>query len=85
MEVRCRNQQIKDFELNFQNFVSRHESSRRLALRIGMFIPRGVGDPRRFGPPNHKAIVRYGQRADDLGFDSLWRAEATGLGDKIHE
>src|SRR5438477_869 len=37
-----------------------------------MFIPRGVGDPRRFGPPSHKAIVRYGQRADELGFDSLW-------------
>jgi alkanesulfonate monooxygenase SsuD/methylene tetrahydromethanopterin reductase-like flavin-dependent oxidoreductase (luciferase family) len=37
-----------------------------------MFIPRGVGDPRSFGPPSHKAIVRYGQMADELGFDSLW-------------
>jgi alkanesulfonate monooxygenase SsuD/methylene tetrahydromethanopterin reductase-like flavin-dependent oxidoreductase (luciferase family) len=37
-----------------------------------MFIPRGVGDPRTFGPPSHKAIVRYGQTADELGFDSLW-------------
>jgi alkanesulfonate monooxygenase SsuD/methylene tetrahydromethanopterin reductase-like flavin-dependent oxidoreductase (luciferase family) len=41
-------------------------------LSVGMFIPRGVGDPRRFGPPSHKAIVQYGQRADALGFDSLW-------------
>src|SRR5262245_61816466 len=37
-----------------------------------MFVPRGVGDPRRFGPPSHKAIVGYGRRADELGFDSLW-------------
>jgi alkanesulfonate monooxygenase SsuD/methylene tetrahydromethanopterin reductase-like flavin-dependent oxidoreductase (luciferase family) len=37
-----------------------------------MFVPRGVGDPRRFGQPSHKAILRYGQWADDLGFDSLW-------------
>jgi len=43
-----------------------------VALSVGMFIPRGVGDPRQFGPPSHKAIVRYGQRADELGFDSLW-------------
>jgi alkanesulfonate monooxygenase SsuD/methylene tetrahydromethanopterin reductase-like flavin-dependent oxidoreductase (luciferase family) len=41
-------------------------------VKIGMFIPRGVGDPRRFGPPSLKSIVRYGQRADDLGFDSLF-------------
>jgi alkanesulfonate monooxygenase SsuD/methylene tetrahydromethanopterin reductase-like flavin-dependent oxidoreductase (luciferase family) len=41
-------------------------------LKVGMFIPRGVGDPRKFGPPSHKAIVRYGQIADELGFDSLW-------------
>ena len=43
-----------------------------MAVSVGMFIPRGVGDPRQFGPPSHKAIVRYGQRADELGFDSLW-------------
>jgi alkanesulfonate monooxygenase SsuD/methylene tetrahydromethanopterin reductase-like flavin-dependent oxidoreductase (luciferase family) len=43
-----------------------------VAVSVGMFVPRGVGDPRRFGPPSHKAIVRYGQRADELGFDSLW-------------
>jgi alkanesulfonate monooxygenase SsuD/methylene tetrahydromethanopterin reductase-like flavin-dependent oxidoreductase (luciferase family) len=43
-----------------------------VALSVGMFIPRGVGDPRRFAPPSHRAIVRYGQRADELGFDSLW-------------
>ncbi len=41
-------------------------------LQIGMFIPRGVGDPRRYGQPDYKQIVRYGQRADELGFDSLW-------------
>jgi alkanesulfonate monooxygenase SsuD/methylene tetrahydromethanopterin reductase-like flavin-dependent oxidoreductase (luciferase family) len=43
-----------------------------VAVSVGMFIPRGVGDPRQFGPPSHKAIVGYGQRADELGFDSLW-------------
>jgi alkanesulfonate monooxygenase SsuD/methylene tetrahydromethanopterin reductase-like flavin-dependent oxidoreductase (luciferase family) len=43
-----------------------------VALSVGMFIPRGVGDPRRFGPPSHRAIVSHGQRADELGFDSLW-------------
>jgi alkanesulfonate monooxygenase SsuD/methylene tetrahydromethanopterin reductase-like flavin-dependent oxidoreductase (luciferase family) len=41
-------------------------------LQIGMFVPRGVGDPRRYGQPDHRQIVRYGQRADSLGFDSLW-------------
>jgi alkanesulfonate monooxygenase SsuD/methylene tetrahydromethanopterin reductase-like flavin-dependent oxidoreductase (luciferase family) len=43
-----------------------------VALKVGMFIPRGVGDPRTFAPPSHKAIVRWGQLADELGFDSLW-------------
>ncbi|HEY3109505.1 MAG TPA: hypothetical protein VGL23_12170, partial [Chloroflexota bacterium] len=43
-----------------------------MPLSVGMFVPRGVGDPRRFGPPSHQAIVRHGQRADELGFDSLW-------------
>ncbi len=43
-----------------------------MAVQIGMFIPRGVGDPRTYSQPDHKAIVRYGQRADELGFDSLW-------------
>src|SRR5215210_5438432 len=37
-----------------------------------MFVPRGVGDPRHYPQPSPKAIVRYGQRADELGFDSLW-------------
>jgi alkanesulfonate monooxygenase SsuD/methylene tetrahydromethanopterin reductase-like flavin-dependent oxidoreductase (luciferase family) len=37
-----------------------------------MFVPRGVGDPRRFAQPSHKEIVRYGRWADELGFDSLW-------------
>ena len=43
-----------------------------MVLKIGMFIPRGVGDPRTFGPPSHKSILRYGQMADEMGFDSLW-------------
>lgn len=43
-----------------------------MALSIGMFIPRVVGDPRRAAQPSHKAIVRYGQLADEMGFDSLW-------------
>jgi alkanesulfonate monooxygenase SsuD/methylene tetrahydromethanopterin reductase-like flavin-dependent oxidoreductase (luciferase family) len=43
-----------------------------LAVSVGMFVPRGVGDPRQFGPPSHRSIVRYGQWADELGFDSLW-------------
>jgi len=43
-----------------------------MTLSIGMFVPRGVGDPRGYGPPSHKSIVRLGQRADELGFDSLW-------------
>jgi alkanesulfonate monooxygenase SsuD/methylene tetrahydromethanopterin reductase-like flavin-dependent oxidoreductase (luciferase family) len=37
-----------------------------------MFVPRGVGDPRRFAQPSHKEILRYGRWADELGFDSLW-------------
>ena len=43
-----------------------------MPLSVGMFVPRGVGDPRGFGPPSHKAILRYGRWADELGFDSLW-------------
>ncbi len=43
-----------------------------MPVRVGMFIPRGLGDPRTYGPPNHRRIVDYGRRADELGFDSLW-------------
>jgi alkanesulfonate monooxygenase SsuD/methylene tetrahydromethanopterin reductase-like flavin-dependent oxidoreductase (luciferase family) len=41
-------------------------------VQVGMVVPRGVGDPRGYGQPNHKHMVRYGQRAEELGFDSVW-------------
>lgn len=43
-----------------------------MTLQIGMVVPRGVGDPRGYGQPSHKQMVRYGQRAEELGFDSVW-------------
>jgi len=42
------------------------------ALRIGFGVPRGIGDPTRFGPPNHRHMLGYAQRAEALGFDSVW-------------
>ena len=41
-------------------------------IRIGFGIPRGIGDPRTFGPPNHRDMLAYGKLAEDLGFDSVW-------------
>ena len=41
-------------------------------IRIGVGIPRGIGDPRTFGPPNHREMLAYGKLAEDLGFDSVW-------------
>ena len=43
-----------------------------MKLHVGMVVPRGVGDPRRYPQPSHKHMVRYGQRAEALGFDSVW-------------
>jgi alkanesulfonate monooxygenase SsuD/methylene tetrahydromethanopterin reductase-like flavin-dependent oxidoreductase (luciferase family) len=43
-----------------------------MALQVGMFVPRGVGDPRFYPQPDHRQMLRYGQRAEELGFDSLW-------------
>jgi FMNH2-dependent dimethyl sulfone monooxygenase len=42
------------------------------ATRIGFGVPRGVGDPAAFGRPEHKIGLRYAQRAEELGFDSVW-------------
>ena len=41
-------------------------------LAIGFGAPRGVGDPRNFGPPSHTRMLAYAQRAEELGFDSVW-------------
>lgn len=43
-----------------------------MKVQVGMVVPRGVGDPRTYGQPNHKRMVHYGQRAEELGFDSVW-------------
>jgi alkanesulfonate monooxygenase SsuD/methylene tetrahydromethanopterin reductase-like flavin-dependent oxidoreductase (luciferase family) len=41
-------------------------------LRIGFGVPRGLGDPSTLGEPDHRQMVRYAQRAETLGFDSVW-------------
>jgi alkanesulfonate monooxygenase SsuD/methylene tetrahydromethanopterin reductase-like flavin-dependent oxidoreductase (luciferase family) len=41
-------------------------------LKIGFGVPRGIGDPSRFGRPDHKIGLKYAQRAEQLGFDSVW-------------
>ncbi|MGI9149586.1 MAG: LLM class flavin-dependent oxidoreductase [Chloroflexota bacterium] len=43
-----------------------------MKLQVGMVVTRGVGDPRAYPQPNHLDMVRYGQRAEELGFDSVW-------------
>ena len=36
-------------------------------------MPRYVGDPAQaFSPPDHRQILRYAQRAERAGFDSVW-------------
>ncbi|HEY3111221.1 MAG TPA: LLM class flavin-dependent oxidoreductase [Chloroflexota bacterium] len=40
--------------------------------KIGLGVPRGIGDPAGFGRPEHKLGLRYAQRAEELGFDSVW-------------
>src|SRR5438876_8012170 len=41
-------------------------------LKIGFGVPRGLGDPSKLGRPEHKVGLRYAQRAEELGFDSVW-------------
>jgi alkanesulfonate monooxygenase SsuD/methylene tetrahydromethanopterin reductase-like flavin-dependent oxidoreductase (luciferase family) len=41
-------------------------------LKIGFGVPRGIGDPSRFGQPDHRLSLRLAQRAEELGFDSVW-------------
>ena len=42
-------------------------------LRIGFGVPRYVGEPGRgFSAPDHRRILRYAQRAEQVGFDSVW-------------
>lgn len=41
-------------------------------LAIGFGAPRDSGDPTKFGPPSHKLMLEYAQRAETLGFDSVW-------------
>ncbi len=42
-------------------------------LRIGLGVPRRVGDPSLpFAPPDHRTMLRYAQWAERLGFDSVW-------------
>jgi FMNH2-dependent dimethyl sulfone monooxygenase len=42
-------------------------------VRIGFGVPRYVGDPAAaFSPPRHQDMLRYAQRAERLGFDSVW-------------
>jgi alkanesulfonate monooxygenase SsuD/methylene tetrahydromethanopterin reductase-like flavin-dependent oxidoreductase (luciferase family) len=42
-------------------------------VRVGLALPRRVGDevwsP---SPPSHREMLLYGQRAEELGFDSVW-------------
>ena len=42
------------------------------ALKIGFGVPRAIGDPRTFGRPDHKMALRFAQRAEEVGFDSVW-------------
>ena len=42
------------------------------ALKIGFGAPRLVGDPAKAGQPDHNVMVKHAQRADALGFDSVW-------------
>jgi alkanesulfonate monooxygenase SsuD/methylene tetrahydromethanopterin reductase-like flavin-dependent oxidoreductase (luciferase family) len=42
-------------------------------LRIGFGVPRWVGDPSApLSPLDHRMMLRYGQLAEQLGFDSVW-------------
>jgi len=41
-------------------------------LKVGFGVPRGLGDPSAFGRPEHKIGLKYAQRAEQLGFDSVW-------------
>ena len=41
-------------------------------LAIGFGAPRGLGDPSKLGPPSHTRMLEYAQRAEQLGFDSVW-------------
>lgn len=41
-------------------------------LAIGFGAPRDLGDPRKFGPPSHTFMLEHAQRAERLGFDSVW-------------
>jgi alkanesulfonate monooxygenase SsuD/methylene tetrahydromethanopterin reductase-like flavin-dependent oxidoreductase (luciferase family) len=41
-------------------------------IKIGFGVPRGIGDPSKLGRPEHKIGLRYAERAEQLGFDSVW-------------
>jgi alkanesulfonate monooxygenase SsuD/methylene tetrahydromethanopterin reductase-like flavin-dependent oxidoreductase (luciferase family) len=44
-----------------------------IPVRIGLGVPRRIGDPSGpFTRPNYHTMVRYGQLAESLGFDSVW-------------
>jgi alkanesulfonate monooxygenase SsuD/methylene tetrahydromethanopterin reductase-like flavin-dependent oxidoreductase (luciferase family) len=39
---------------------------------IGFGVPRGIGDPARLPQPDHRQMLGYAQRAERVGFDSVW-------------
>ena len=42
-------------------------------MRIGFGVPRYVGDPGRASSAlDHRQMVGYAQRAEQVGFDSVW-------------
>lgn len=41
-------------------------------LRIGFGVARASGDPSRLPQPDHRKMLEYAQRAERLGFDSVW-------------
>jgi alkanesulfonate monooxygenase SsuD/methylene tetrahydromethanopterin reductase-like flavin-dependent oxidoreductase (luciferase family) len=43
-----------------------------LPLTIGFGVPRGIGDPARLPQPDHRQMLSYAQRAERVGFDSVW-------------
>jgi alkanesulfonate monooxygenase SsuD/methylene tetrahydromethanopterin reductase-like flavin-dependent oxidoreductase (luciferase family) len=41
-------------------------------LRIGLGVPRALGDPSFLPQPDHRMMLDYAQRAERAGFDSIW-------------
>ena len=61
-------------------------------MKIGLVVPVAAGDGRGAGAPSWPEIQAFGQRAEALGFDSLWapdhllpRLDAVGGPGAIHE